>query len=184
MKLTRYTATAFVLLAATGAWASSLPQMDRTWYPNQLLWLAISFAVLYAGVSLIIAPAIKSVLDTRASAISDAIREAELAKREAEATRGGSESAHHDARIRAADAMAKAQAEISAEASDQLTKLDRDLARKAEYAATILDESLQKARGGVDAAAASLAQAMAEKLLSDAGAAGSAEPKLKLATAR
>lgn len=185
MKHTRYSAAMLVLFASTGAVASSLPQMDRTWYPNQLLWLAISFALLYAGVSLFIAPAIKSVLDTRDAAINDAIREAEIAKREAEVTRGGSESAHHEARVRASDVMAKTIAEISAEASEQIAKLGHDIARRADHAEVVLAEAIAKARAGIDQASEGVAQAMVEHLLSGAEpSASKSTPNLKLASSR
>jgi F-type H+-transporting ATPase subunit b len=183
MKQTHLTFSA-VLLASTSASASSLPQMDPTWYPNQLLWLAISFGVLYAAVGLFIAPTIKSILGTREDAISEAIAEAERAKHEAESTRGNSESARHDARIRAAEAMAKAQAENNANAAEAIAKLDNDLARRADHAAAILEDTVAKAKAGVEASAQSLAMAMAEKLLSDAAPSDATAPKLKLATSR
>lgn len=183
MKQTRLILAA-TLLASTSASASSLPQMDPTWYPNQLLWLAISFGALYAAVSLFIAPAIKHVLAEREDAISQAIAEAERAKHEAESTRGNSESAGHDARIRAAEAMAKAQAENNANAAEAIAKLDNELSRRADHAAAILEDSLAKAKAGVEASAQSLAAIMVEKLLSDAAPSDANAPKLKLATSR
>jgi F-type H+-transporting ATPase subunit b len=172
-----------ILGTASAAHASSLPQMDPTWYKNQLLWLAISFGILYVVVARFITPNIAGVLASREAAINDAIAEAELAKREAEETRGDSESARHDARIRAAEAMAKAQAEANADAARELAKLDHELNRRADHASAILEEAVAKARGNVDAAARDLAQAMADKLVADAKAAPSSKATLKLATA-
>lgn len=176
---------ALVLLASTEAGASSMPQLNPHWFSNQLLWLAVSFLVLYAGVSLVIYPAIKSVLDTRDAAINDAIREAELAKREADSTRGGAESAQHDARVRAADMLAKAHAEISAEATEQLAKLHGDLSRRATQAEHVVEAAVAKARAGIAPVAEELAREMVSHLLSGAdGGAHESGAGLKLATSR
>lgn len=169
-------------LAVSEAHASSLPQMDTTWYANQLLWLAISFLTLYVCVSRFIAPTIASILATRESAINDAIREAEAARQQAESTRGTSASATQSARVQAAELIAKAQAKISAEAADALAKLDRDLERRTAGAAAVLEEAVVKANAGIEAAANSLAEAITQKLLSAGDAAQAVDgPKLKLA---
>jgi F-type H+-transporting ATPase subunit b len=159
---------------------ASMPQMDPTWFANQLLWLAISFGALYACVSLFIAPSIKAVLDTRENAISDAIAEAERAKRAAESTRSDTGSSSQSARVKAAEMMAKAQAENNAEAAQAIAKLDHELARRADHAAAVLEDSVKKAAAGIDEAAKSLAETMAAKLLGNAPS-HMAEPKLKLA---
>lgn len=182
MKLTRTILLAPLALVATTAHASSLPQMDPTWYPNQLLWLALSFIALYITVARFIAPAIQSVLTTRENAISEAIREAERAKHAAESTRGNVESASNDARHRAAEILAQAQAENSRDATEAAAKLERELARKADNAAALLDEAVKKAATGIDAAVNDLARAMTAKLLAgNVTQPVSDEPKLKLA---
>jgi F-type H+-transporting ATPase subunit b len=175
-----------LLLLASQAQASSLPQMDPTWYKNQLLWLAISFGVLYLAVARMIAPAIQQVLATRESAIQDAIREAELARREAEETRGDFEAARHDARIRAADIMNRAQAESTREAMDAMRKLDHELARRADHASAVLEDALKKARANIDDASRALSVTMSEKLIADLAVSedNHTAPTLKLATSR
>lgn len=157
-----------LLLASRDAHASSLPQMDPTWFANQLLWLAVSFGLLYAMVSLFIAPSIQSVLRTRETAISNAIHEAERAKRAAETTRSDADSTGFTARAKAAEMMAQAQAKNTAEAAEAISKLDRDLARRAEQAAVVLEEAVVKAAAGIDAAAKELASVMTAQLLAPA----------------
>lgn len=162
-------------LAATAAPAAmaaaeegQIPQMDMTWYPNQLLWLAVSFVVLYALVSRVIAPRIGQVLTTREQAIKNAIHEAEIAKRVAESTKGDYESNSTNSRTKAAELMATAQAQTSAEAAEAFAKLDTELNKKAQHAQARLDDAVAKARSGMEAATVSLASAMAEKLLGHA----------------
>lgn len=180
MKRIAYSVAGLVVAASQSAHASSLPQMDPTWFANQLLWLAISFGALYACVSLFIAPSIKTVLDTRENAINDAIREAERAKQAAESTRNDMGSSSQMARVKAAETMAKAQAENNAESAQAIAKLDHDLARRADQAAAVLEDSMKKAAAGVDEAAKSLAATMAAKLLAHAQL-DKPTPKLKLA---
>ena len=180
MKRIAYSVVGLFAVAPFGAHASSLPQMDPTWYGNQLLWLAVSFGLLYACVSLFIAPSIKAVLDTRENAISDAIAEAERAKHAAESTRSDTGNSSQTARAKAAETMAKALAENNAEAAQAIAKLDHDLARRADHAAAVLEDSVKKASAGVDEAAKSLAATMAAKLLANTPNEAAA-PKLKLA---
>lgn len=163
--LHRFGLAAAVLLSASAARAG-LPQIDdTTWYANQLLWLAVSFFVLYGAVSLILVPTIGGVLSKRASAISEAIAEAERAKHEAETSRGAAELATSNARARVAEIMANTQAAITSEAGDAMNKLDRELARRAEHATAVLEDAVAKASANVDAVIDDLAQAMVSKLL-------------------
>lgn len=171
-----------LLSTAAQAEEGAIPQMDQTWYPNQLFWLAISFGILFLIVSRLIVPTISSVLKTRENAIEQAIAEAERAKAAAESTRGSSASTSQDTRVKAAEIMAQTQAEISKEAASQLGRIDRELARKAENAIAVLEDALKKAESSVAEATESLAAAMVGKLLGDSNTVEApAEPKLKLA---
>ena len=147
------------------AHAAGLPQLDHTWFANQILWLVVSFIVLYTIVSLFIAPTIAGILKTRESSIADAIREAERAKAEAELTRSGYEAGENSARTKAQELLAKVQAEISRNASDALTTLDHDLDRKAKQAEARIVDAQAKAAASMQQATSDLAAAMASKLL-------------------
>ncbi len=161
-------ASVFAATAAGAAEDGQIPQMDQTWYPNQLLWLAVSFIVLYTLVSRVIAPRIGQVLEAREKAIANAIREAEIAKRVAESTKGDYESNTSSSRNKAAEMIATVQAQASAEASQALVKLDHELTKKSEQAQARLDEAVSKAQSGMETATINLASAMAEKLLGQA----------------
>lgn len=159
----------FVCVASVAqAEGGSLPQLDAAWFPNQLFWLAVSFAVLFTVVSRFIAPTIGNILATREQAITNAIAEAERAKQEAETTRGDFESTGNSARAKAAEIMATAQAKSSAAATEALARMDHDVARKIDQANARLAEAVAKAQSGLEAATVSLAAAMVEKLLGHA----------------
>lgn len=159
--------TSSAILAAQSAAAEEggIPQMDPTWFPNQLFWLALSFGLLFAIVSLFIAPRIHGILGTRENAIREAIADAERAKFAAEVTSGNVASASESARIKAAEIMAALQAEISAEATKSITKLTHDLDRKADHASAVLADMIRKANSEIDVAVQDLADAMAQKIL-------------------
>lgn len=156
---------ACLLLSATKAQAAGFPQLDQSWYPNQLFWLVVTFSVLYVIVSRVITPNVGAVLNVREAAIDDAIREAERAKHTAESTRSGMESANVEARNKASAVLAKAQAETSKEALDALHKIDHDIARKLTQADTRIEESKAKALKAINTATGDLVEAMVTKLL-------------------
>ena len=56
---------------AAGGETKGLPQLDVSTWPNQLLWLAITFTVGYFLMAKVITPRIGSVLDIRKQTISD-----------------------------------------------------------------------------------------------------------------
>ncbi len=154
-----------LLSIAPAAYAGGLPQLDHTWFSNQVLWLLVTFVALYAVISWFVAPTIDGVLTNRASEIATAIQDAEEAKRMAETTRTQFESDGQEARIKAAELMAKVQAENAAEAAEASAKLSTDLARKAEQAEARIEDAKHKALGSIHTATVSLTQTMAEKLL-------------------
>ncbi len=157
--------SAIFVTSAGATHAAGIPQMDQTWYPNQLFWLAISFGVLYVLVSRRIAPTIHSLLHAREEAINIAIRDAEEAKRTAEATRSHYESEGQGARGKAAEFVARAQAETSAKATEALAKLDNELAQKATRADARIEDAKAKAASALQSATVSLTSTMVEKLL-------------------
>jgi len=166
MKLIR---SVYMVLGATvvasPAYANGLPQMDQSWYPNQLLWLAISFTLLYALVSLFIAPTAAKILNTRETAISEAILEAEKATRAAETTKTAFESGGQSARTQASEVMLAAQVKNSTEAAAAMAKLDHELARKLEQAEARIHDARDTALGVMQEATVSLARTMASMLL-------------------
>ena len=183
------TVSTAALCAATAASPAvaaevGLPQLDPTWFGNQLFWLAISFGALFVFVSRFIVPGVSGVLKTRESAINDAIAEAVRAKALAEATHGNAASDSQIARTKAAELMAAAQAENSKEAAAALQKLDHELERKAGHAEAVLDAAVLKAQGNIEEASQSLAEAITAALLGSHEMADANAPKLKLAVKR
>ena len=155
----------FVFAASAAKAEGGLPQLDPTWYGNQLLWLSVSFLLLYVLVSGVIAPTVHQVLKNRSDAIDAAIAEAEKAKLAAASTRGTAESATQAARAKASEIVMSAQAENARDAAEAIAKLDHELVRKTDQAHARIHESLAKAHEDMGDAIADLSYAIAEKLM-------------------
>ena len=167
MSLFRQLPITLVTLAVSSraAQAAGIPQMDQTWYGNQLLWLAISFVLLYSMVSLFIAPTAAKILGVRAEAITSAVAQAEKAKHEAELARNSFEEGGQSARTKAAEMMASAQAANSRENAEALARLDKELAHSAGVSNARIANAQAKALNEIATATTELASAMASKLL-------------------
>lgn len=175
------TATATLLAGPALAAGGSLPQMDQTWFPNQLAWLAITFVAMYLLVSKFVSPRVDEVLSARADTIADAIAKAEQFKQHAEQTRGNAEAGTQHARTQAAELLAKAQADIAKAQADAMASLNATLEQEAAKAAAQLQQAVSASKGDMEKASADLARAIAEKLLGSTVDEASVKAALKAA---
>jgi F-type H+-transporting ATPase subunit b len=92
-----------------------MPQLDFSTYTPQLIWLAITFVVLYFLMAKLALPRIGTALDNRQAKLESDLARAERVKAEAETVLAAYEKAMTDARVKsqaltgqaAADAAAK-----------------------------------------------------------------------------
>ena len=136
--LTALTSSCVVLGAqlanAAGGESKGLPQLDTSTWPNQLLWLAITFIVGYLLMAKVITPRIGAVLNTRRQIISDDLKRAKDADSEAKQMKQDYEDALEAARSTAAKAASKAMAEAKMQADAAEADLTAKLARKTKAA--------------------------------------------------
>ena len=121
-------------IAAGSSEAKGLPQLDISTWPNQLLWLAVTFSVGYLLMAKVITPRIGTVLNTRRQTIFDDLKRAKDAEAEAKQLKEDYESALETARITAAEAANKAIAEAKAKAEAAEVELTAKLAKKTKAA--------------------------------------------------
>lgn len=121
-------------IAAGSSQAKGLPQLDISTWPNQLLWLAVTFLVGYLLMAKVITPRIGTVLNTRRQTIFDDLKRAKDADAEAKQMKEDYESALETARITAAEAASKAMAEAKAKAEAAEVELTAKLAKKTKAA--------------------------------------------------
>ncbi len=153
------------VLAGTGpAAAAGMPQLDADHFPTQVIWLAISFVVLYLLTSRLALPRIGQVLEERQRRIDDNLRKAETLKAKADEAAEDYERALAEARSEAQEVLRRTTERLSDEAarhhSELLERLTGEVAAAEERIAKAKDDAL----AGVRDMAGDLAVSVVDKL--------------------
>jgi F-type H+-transporting ATPase subunit b len=142
-----------------------MPQFDPAVWAPQLVWLAITFVVLYLLMSKVALPRIGEVLEERELRIGENLRRAEQLKQDAEDAVASYEKTIADVRAKAAEVIREARETTAADAAKRHAELSERLA--AEIAAA--EERIHKARAaaiaGLRGVAVTVASAAFEKLI-------------------
>lgn len=144
-----------------------MPQFDVTTYAPQLVWLVITFAVLFAIMWKVAVPRIADVLEARQKRIDDNLNKAAELKKEAEAAMEAYEKAIADAREEAHSVINEAAAKLSEEASEREEALNADLARRIKEGEAAIDKARQDAMSSIRDTAVEAAAAAVEKVLGE-----------------
>lgn len=156
------------LTAAGPAFAQAevpaLPQLNPAFWPTQLFWLAITFAVLYVVMSKLALPRIESVLTEREKLIAADLAKAEELRSETETVMASYERALGDARAEARQVVADATAQAERDMAAKLSAQDAELSARLDAAMTRIDAARKTALGDVTAMAADLARDLTGKL--------------------
>ncbi|MDR3476029.1 MAG: F0F1 ATP synthase subunit B' [Devosia sp.] len=143
----------------------AFPPFDPSTFANQLIWLAVSFLVLYLVASRIALPKIGGIIDTRRKRIEGDLAEADKLRRETDQA-----VATYEATL----AAARASAQKVAEDTRLSVRNDIDAKRKAAEeslsahmadAEKRIQQTKTAALANVDAIAAEAAQALVERLM-------------------
>lgn len=164
-------------LAAGPASAAGLPQLDTSTYAPQVIWLAITFGVLYVLMTRVALPRISHVLEERRHKIDQNLEKAESLKGDAEAAAAAYEGAMADARARAGDVLGDVREGAARDAAERQAELGARLHADIQEAEAGIAEARDKAVAGIRDLAAEVAHSAAEKLAGetvDAGAVRSA----------
>ena len=144
--------------------SGGLPQFDATTFEPQLVWLLISFVLLYLIVSRMVLPGLNRVLSDREERIADDLDTAERLGGEAEAVRAAYEKTLTDARIEAQNLLQGAKDR----ARQQFEKAQGDLDEKLNAQAADAEKRIAKAQdsalAGLDDMARDVATAMVDHL--------------------
>ncbi len=154
-----------------------MPQFDPTTVSPQLIWLVITFIILYVLMAKVALPRIGHVLEERRHKIDQNLKKAESLKTDAEAAAAAYEAAMADARARAEDVLSEAREGAAGEAAERQAELGDRLHADIRAAEARIAEARDKAVAGIRDLAAEVAHSAAEKLAGetvDAGAVRSA----------
>ena len=92
-----------------------MPQFDPAVWMPQLIWLAITFLMLYLLMSKVALPRVSEVLDEREERINESLRKAERLKLHAEDAIASYEKTITDVRANAAEVLREAREEAAAD---------------------------------------------------------------------
>ena len=149
----------------------AFPPFQAQYFPSQLIWLTISFALLYALMAKVALPRIGSILEERSRVIGDELAAAERLKERSDAAHAAYEKALADARARA-QGLANTTREQQARAAEELHKrLEAQLHERLAAAEQSIARTRTTAMGNVHAIASDTASAIVERLIGTAPAA-------------
>jgi F-type H+-transporting ATPase subunit b len=136
----------------------TFPPFQQETFGPQLLWLAITFVVLYVLMSRIGLPRVGSIIEARSTRIASDVAEADRFKEEAEAESAAYDRALAEARARAHAIADETRQATNAEAEQNRRKLEdrlnAELAEAERSIATARTAAMSNVRGiAVDAAA-------------------------------
>lgn len=166
-----------VALAPASALAAGLPQLDVSTFSRQIVWLAITFAILYVLMAKLALPRVAAILDARQAKINADLDRAAALRDEAAAVLASYEKSLADARIRAQALLGEASAEIAEAASLRIGRTAADIESRIAAAEARIAAAKNAALAELLAVATDVARDMALKVAGvavDAETAGTA----------
>jgi F-type H+-transporting ATPase subunit b len=145
----------------------NFPPFDSSTFAGQLLWLAITFGVLYYLMSKLIIPRIGGILEDRRDRIAADLDNAERLKQQSADAVTSYETALAEARAAAFAIAGEARDRAKAEADARQAEIEADLDRKLDAAEARIAEVKQRALADVGEIATETTEAVVEALLGE-----------------
>ncbi len=147
-----------------------MPQLDPAGFSPQLVWLAISFVILYLVMARIALPRIGDVLEARQDRIAHDLDAAASLTKEAEAVLAAYESSMARTRSEAHDVLAEASERRLRDAAARHARLDKRIAEQLRAAEESIAAAKKDALDNIADVAGKIAEAATEKLIGSAPA--------------
>jgi len=142
-----------------------MPQLNPLDWGPQLIWLLITFAILYLLMAKVALPRIGSVIDARAARIAMDLAEAEKLRRQTEEAIAAYEQALAEAKQKAHAIVEEGRAKLKAETAAERARLDADLGKRGAEAETRIQAAKASAMRDVNAVAADVAADIVRQLI-------------------
>lgn len=142
-----------------------MPQLAPETFAPQLVWLAITFALLYLAMWKLALPRIAEILEGRQERINSDLTKAERLKAEAEEALAAYEKTMAEARGEAEAMLRKTSRELAAEAAARHAELTRRLAQQAKATEARIDEATKAAVANIRDVAVEAAAAATLRLI-------------------
>jgi F-type H+-transporting ATPase subunit b len=146
------------------------PPFDTQTFPSQLVWLAVSFVLLYVLMAKVALPRIGAIFAERAKRISDDLKAAQGYKEQSDAAHMAYEKALADARARAQAIANQMREKQAAEADATSKRLEAELHEKLVSAEKSIAATRTSAMTNVGSIATDTASAIVRRLIGKAPA--------------
>jgi len=140
------------------------PPFDSANFASLLIWLALTFGLLYWLMSKLALPRVKGILDARAGKINGDLGVAGAKRKEADQAAADHQKTLADARTKAQALAQETYARLADEAEAKRHALEADLASKLSAAEAQIEATKAKAMGNVEQIAKETASAIVEHL--------------------
>ncbi len=154
------------------------PAFDTTHFSGQLLWLAITFGLLYLMMSKVIVPRMQSIIQTREGLLNKDLTQAHEAKARAEEAGKAYEKSLTEARQSAQALAQEAHAKLTKETDAKRKSLEDELSKRMSDANAKITATRTKAMKNVRSIAADTASALVERIIEKAPAASAVDAAL------
>jgi F-type H+-transporting ATPase subunit b len=151
-----------------------MPQLNPLDWGPQLIWLLITFGILYLLMVKVALPRIGSVLEARADRIKNDLAEADKLRRQTEEAIAAYEQALAEAKQKAHAIIEEGRAKLKAETAAERAKLDAELTKRGAEAEKRIEAAKISAMREVNAVAADVAADIVRQLI------GIAPPKAEV----
>jgi F-type H+-transporting ATPase subunit b len=141
------------------------PPFDQQHYASQLVWLAITFVLLYVLMSRFALPRVGGIIAARSGQIEGDLNEAQRLKEETEQAMASYEKTVGEARGNAQTIAAQARDTLMGEAEEKRKTLEAALHKKLEEAEKAIVATKAAAMGNVRAIAHEAASSIVERLI-------------------
>jgi F-type H+-transporting ATPase subunit b len=144
---------------------AGFPPFATETFGGQLLWLAITFALLYFLLSRLVLPRLTGIIEGRREVIARDLDDAAAMKTRAEEAGASYDKALAEAKGRAQTLAQETRAKLSAESDVKRKALEADLAKRMAEAEEFIASTKTQAMGNVRGIARDTATAIVERLI-------------------
>lgn len=141
-----------------------MPQLDLATFPTQLIWLAITFIVLYLVMQAVGLPRVGDVIAARRARIEGDLEKAQQLKNETEAVIAAYEKALTEARMQAQITLRETTEQLNAQSAERQRKVVEELGRETAAAERRISDAKQQALGSLREIAIEATREAAQKL--------------------
>jgi F-type H+-transporting ATPase subunit b len=141
-----------------------MPQLDLATFPTQLIWLAITFIVLYLVMQAVGLPRVGEVIAARRARIEGDLEKAQQLKNETEAVIAAYEKALAEARMQAQISLRETTEQLNAQSAERQRKVVEELGRETAAAERRISDAKQQALGSLREIAIEATREAAQKL--------------------